>query len=258
MEQRLAFNQIADLYDKGRPDYPQPLFDDVCALAALGPSDAVLDVGCGTGKAAGGFARRGYRVTALDPGADLIGVARSLLGDLANIRFVQSSFEDWPVERAAYRLVVSAQAFHWIAPEMRFVKAAAVLAPGGSLAVFGNVAVGLAEPLLGDLRGVYARHVPAWAGQQAGEVWYLPSGPIASLFDGSGLFGPVTHRCYPWCWHHTTTSYVDFLRTRSDHQLLGEGQREALLAALAGTIDAHGGMLELQYQTHLYVAPLRT
>jgi hypothetical protein len=44
MEQRLTFDQVADLYKASRPDYPQALCDDVVSAAALGPGDAIL--GC--------------------------------------------------------------------------------------------------------------------------------------------------------------------------------------------------------------------
>lgn len=72
MDPRLSFNEIAALYDKARPDYPDALFDDVYAAAGLAPRDAVLDVGCGSGQATVGWARRDLALTALDPGDDLL------------------------------------------------------------------------------------------------------------------------------------------------------------------------------------------
>ena len=68
------------------------------------------------------------------------------------------------------------------------------------------------------------------------------------------MFEPVEHRSYPWKWRHTTSSYVDFLRSRSDHRLIEPAKLEALLDDIADAIDGRGGQFEIDYETHLYVA----
>jgi len=68
------------------------------------------------------------------------------------------------------------------------------------------------------------------------------------------MFGPVTHKSYPWKWRHTTSSYADFLRTRSEHRMLEFAKREAMLGEFAQAIDRHGGRFTMDYETHLYIA----
>jgi hypothetical protein len=70
------------------------------------------------------------------------------------------------------------------------------------------------------------------------------------------MFGPVTHKRYPWKWPHTTSSYIDFLRTKSEHRMLDSAKREAMLGEIARAIDDHGGRLTVDYETHLYIARL--
>jgi hypothetical protein len=137
---------------------------------------------------------------------------------------------------------------------VRFVKAAKVLSPGGTLAVFGHVPIELPDRLRDVFQRIYLRHVGRWLSPP--EAWYLPAGPFKGWFDESGLFGPVEHRCYSWIWRHNSTSYIDFLRTRSDHRMLAAEQREQLLTGLAEAIDAQGGRLDIDYETHLYMARL--
>jgi ubiquinone/menaquinone biosynthesis C-methylase UbiE len=254
MERRFTFDKIANLYDAARPSYPDALLNDVVAFAGLKPGDPVLEIGCGTGKATAGFALRGLDVVALDPGADLLRVARKNLTGFQNIQLLQTTFEAWPPQPGAFRLVVAAQSWHWITPEVRITKVAEVLTPGGSLAVFGNEAVGLASSLLDAFKRIYAHYVPSLWEQVAAETWYLPSGPVAKLIGGSRLFAAVTHKSYPWKWSYTGSSFVNLLRTQSHYQLLAEEQREMLFAALAGAIAAHGGEFELAYEVHLYAA----
>ena len=253
-QQRFTFDAVAASYDKARPGYPASLFDDIRNLSGLTRRDAVLELGCGTGKATRALADISREVVALDPGGQLLAMAQSLLADCPNVRFVESTFETWEGEGQSYGLVASAQAFHWIAPEIAAPKSADMLAPGGWLAVFGNVPVGIAPGLLEGIRATYAKHVPAYAGQPPGETWYLPSGPVANMIDASQRFSAVVHRAHPWTWSHTTQSYVDFVRSRSDSQILPEAQREAVLADLAKVVDDHGGKIDMSYETHLYMA----
>ena len=138
MEQRFTFNKVAELYDQARAGYPQALYDDLMELANLSAGDAVLEVGCGTGKATEDFARRGLNVVALDPGPDMIAAARRRLAGMDGVRFVRTTLEAWPVEPGAFQLVAAAQSWHWVARDVRFSKAFEALAPGGALAVFGT------------------------------------------------------------------------------------------------------------------------
>ena len=77
MEQRLTFDQVADLYLATRPDYPEALIEDVLSHADLKPNDKILEVGCGSGQATKSFAKRGFPIVAIDPGAEMLRGART-------------------------------------------------------------------------------------------------------------------------------------------------------------------------------------
>lgn len=252
MEQRFTFDQVAQAYRASRPDYPEALVDDVASYAALKSGDPVLEVGCGTGQATKSFAKRDLRIVAIDPGADMIRAARESLVGFDNIELSEATFEAWPPDRGPFRLIIAAQSWHWVSPELRFVKAAKLLLPAGSLAVFGHVPTGLPAPLLDQFRQISLAHTGRWGPPP--EAWYLPSGPFKGWFDESGLFGPVEHRCYPWRWRHTTSSYANFLGTRSDIRMLTPTIRDELVNDISQAIDRHGGEFEVDYETHLYMA----
>ncbi|MGY5779489.1 class I SAM-dependent methyltransferase [Rhizobium sp. LEGMi135b] len=253
MEQRFTFDGVASLYNTSRPLYPDTLFADVTAFAGLGTKDQILEIGCGTGQATESFARQGLSVLALDPGEELIAVARERLARFPQVRFQQTTFEAWPGEPGSFRLVAAAQSFHWISPELRFAKTAALLAPEGALAVFGNVPMPPEPPLSEKFATIYARHAPQLAGPPV-EAWYLPDGPFFEELRQSERFETPVHHYYRWSRLHTAQSYTDLLRTLSSYRLLTEDRREALLSGLADAITAHGGEFELHYETHLYLA----
>lgn len=252
MEQRFTFDQVANVYRAARPDYPDALIDDVVSYADLRLDDKVLEVGCGTGQATKGFAKRGFPILATDPGPEMLRGARESLTDFGNIEFLETTFEALPVSRATFRLIIAAQSWHWVTPEVRFSKAAEMLSRDGVLAVFGHVPVGLPTPLLDQFKEIYLRQIGKWGPPP--ESWYLPTGPFEGWFYQSRLFGPVEHKCYPWKWQHTTSSYTDYLRTRSDHRMMEPAKRGEVLGAIGKAIDDHGGPFDVDYETHLYIA----
>jgi SAM-dependent methyltransferase len=252
MEQRFAFDEIANVYRAARRDYPEALIEDVVSYADLKRSDKILEVGCGTGQATKSFAERGFTIVAMDPGPEMLRGAREDLAAFSNVEFLETTFEAWPATQGEFRLIVAAQSWHWVSAEVRFVKAAEALSPDGSLAIFGHVPVGLPAPLLARFKEIYLRHTGKWGPPP--EAWYLPNGPFKGWFDESGKFGPVTHKSYPWKWRHTTSSYLDFLRTKSEHRMMAPSKREEIIGEIAKAIDDQGGKLSVDYETHLYIA----
>jgi cyclopropane fatty-acyl-phospholipid synthase-like methyltransferase len=253
MDQRFAFDDVAELYDAARPAYPAALVDDVITAADLMAEDAVLEVGCGTGQATEAFARRGYDIVAVEPGAELARVARRRLADWPNAAVVESRFEDWRMEFGVFRAVIAAQSWHWVAPEIRFAKAAQALTPGGVLAVFGHVPMAPPPRIAQAFAPIFARLAPElWT--EPPENWYLPSGPLPEFFTESGLFWPVSHKRYGWSVTRTGASLADYLRTTSPYQRLAPARREALLGALAEAVDAEGGRFDHRWETHLHMA----
>ncbi len=131
----MVFDDIAAEYDQHRPAYPDELVDQACQVAGIGRGDLVLEVGCGTGQLTRSLVSRGLRVTALEPGANLMALARQNLDGAAEVEFVNARFEDARLPRERFRAVFSASAFHWIDPETSWQRAADVLVPGGTLAL---------------------------------------------------------------------------------------------------------------------------
>jgi SAM-dependent methyltransferase len=254
MEARQTFDKVADLYAKVRQGYPAALFGDLGAMGALSPSMRVLEVGCGAGQATVDLADKVRELVALDPGAQLIEAARQRVEHAANVAFVVANFEDYPAEPAAFDLIASAQAWHWIPPQVAYPKAADALAPGGWLAVFGHVPMPPPEPFAAAFKAVVEARFPGAWGQPPPQAAYLPTGPFAGQFDASGRFGPAQHRAYDWSWTADAETFGQYLRTDSSYHGIPEAQRFELFDALAAAVDANGGEIPLPWQTHLYAA----
>ncbi len=130
-----VFNEIAVEYDRNRPAYPDALVNQACEVAGIGDGDQVLEIGCGTGQLTRSLLARGLRVTALEPGDQLIEVAEENLKDAGDVEFIHARLEDMQIPRESYEAVFSASAIHWVDPDLSWRKIADALAPGGTLAL---------------------------------------------------------------------------------------------------------------------------
>jgi len=242
----LVFDDVAELYDRVRPAYPDELIDTVIELAAVDSGSRILEVGAGTGQATRGFARRGLALLALEPGPRLVGIARTHLAGFPRVRFLESSFESWPLEPAAFDLVFSAQALQWVDPEVRLAKAHAALKPGGLLAIFANIPHRGGSELDRAIDACYETFAPSHRSLGAERRTALEP-----QLSACGLFQVLQAREYRWATSYTPDAYLDLLRTYSDHLLLPDDERTALLAGISDAIRSHGGTLRIEYEARL-------
>ena len=125
-----VFDDVAEEYDRERRGYPDELIDAACRAGALSAGDRVVEVGCGTGLLTTSLLARGLRVEAIDPGANMIRLARRRVGEGASVRFHRGRFEDLTLPDPPFAALFSATAFHWIEPEVGWARAAELLRSG--------------------------------------------------------------------------------------------------------------------------------
>ncbi len=246
---RLAFGEVADLYDRARPTYPPELVDHLVELA--GTPGQVLDVGCGTGKATVLLAARGLGGVGLEPDREMGAVARRHLAPFPKWSVATGDFEAYDPPGPRYDLIACAQAWHWIDPGRRFQQAARLLRVGGWLALFWNRTADDSAPVRRHVDAVYRDLFPA--GSPYGR---LTAGrpPVGTPPPDAGL-GEARWQVFPWVCRYTTKEWTDLAQTHSDHRLLDPDLRKVLLDRVAEVIDAHGGFYDHRYHCWLWSAP---
>jgi hypothetical protein len=245
--QRLVFGEVAEVYDRTRPGYPAELVDAVMDTGALGPGDRAVEFGAGTGKASTAFAGRGLALTCLEPDPQMAAVARRRLAPHASCVVLDCDLEHWVVEPAAFRLVFAAQAWHWLTPGLRVERAHAALGRGGILAWFWNRPRWRDEGLRLALDDVYREIAPDLDAREPGshpERATLDADQIAEV-EAHGGFDPVREYEFSSTRAMGSDEYADLLTTQSDHRLLEPERLASLLAAVRGTIDDAGGVIEI-------------
>ncbi len=124
----------AEYFDRAMADYHQRLL----AAATIGPTDRILDIGCGAGQATRDAARAAAAGSALgvDLSSQMIDVARRRAVDegLANARFEQADAQIHPFDAEHFDAVISrAGAMFFGDPVAAFSNIHRALRPGGRL-----------------------------------------------------------------------------------------------------------------------------
>jgi SAM-dependent methyltransferase len=233
-----SFGSVAEQYDRYRPTYPGALIDD---LAALRPGQ-VLDVGCGTGKAAVALVSRGLSVLGVEPDERMADVARD-----RGIPVEVGAFETWDDAERRFDLITCGQSWHWIDPSRGIPKAARVLRPGGTIARFWNYYV-LDEPVISAFEGVYNEHAPE--ARRGGPRASVAADPLVD----DDAFNSVEARTYRWEHSMSAEEWVALVGTFSDHQRLGPERLAVLQQALRAAIEGFGGTVHAHGETYLQLA----
>jgi SAM-dependent methyltransferase len=237
---RTTFDEVADLYDRARPTYPEQAFDDLAELAGLRPGSRVLEIGCGTGQATLPLAQRGFAIVCVELGEQLAAVAHRKLARFPAVEIVNACFEAWDAGDASFDAVVAFTAFHWIEPDVRYAKSASLLRDGGALAVVAtkHVSPPGGDPFFAEVQEDYETVVPDDDKTKAGGP--LPPEAVGDLGDeiaASGRFRNVAARRYLWDVVYSADEYIAVLDTYSGHRALDHATRDRLYERIRRRIE---------------------
>lgn len=252
------FDLAADLYQRVRPEYPTGLYERLLEITQLTPEARLLEIGCATGKATLPLARRGFRITCIEPGPALAAAARQNLAEF-DVDVVEARFEDWQPTGEPYDMVFAATAWHWVDPSVAYPKAASTLAPAGWLALWG------------------ARHVIPYDGDRFFEEIQPiydeigegtpPGAPLPrpnelpdqrSEIEASGLFEVIDLSQFDWETVYDADGYIDLLSTFSGHIAMADWQRRRLYGEIRRRLDQRpGGKLRRHWGGVLHIARRR-
>jgi SAM-dependent methyltransferase len=247
-----SFGSDPERYDRSRPHYPQAMIDRIVAIS---PGRNFLDVGIGTGIAARQFEAAGCSVVGVDADDRMAGYARR-----QGLEVEKATFEAWDPAGRTFDAVVSGQTWHWVDPVAGAAKAAAVLPPGGRLAVFWNAGQPPAD-VAHSFADVYRGVLPD---SQASRYWTMSavdaySGLCTRAADGVLETGAFTG---PERWQfdgertYSRDQWLDQLPTGGDASQFGPAELGSLLEGIGAAIDALGGRFTMHY-TALVVSAVR-
>lgn len=175
------FGLTAQDYRRHRAGFPASLFTRLAPYGVGIAGQRLLDIGTGTGSLGRGFARRGCRVTGLDPSAELIAQARELDAEAGiTSEYLLSRIEDAALPAASFDVITAGQCWHWFDRPRAAAMCARLLRPGGLMLCthfdwlpWPGTVVEASEQLI-------LSHNPAWRGHSGHGIHYKEFADLSS------------------------------------------------------------------------------
>jgi SAM-dependent methyltransferase len=228
-----SFGGAARAYDEHRPRYPRQLIDDLVAPGV----ERALDVGAGTGISSRQLADRGVDVLALEPDARMAELAAE-----KGIRIQLAKFEDWDAAGRTFDLVLFAQSFHWVDPDVALPKVRRLLTKRGRLAMAWNRLFPV-NPSRSDFAQIYRDYLDAaspmvTAAPTGGTVSGMDVGHLDDALEAAEFI--VGRRTYRREARYDREQWLDLVFTYSNHLVLPAEQAKELRGRLAERIGPGG------------------
>jgi SAM-dependent methyltransferase len=228
-----GFRDVAQAYDRGRPDYPPEVLD----VLALPAGARVLDLASGTGKLTRLLRGAGFDVVPVEPQPAMRALVEGALAGTA---------EAIPLDDASVDAATIADAWHWFDHARAAGELARVIRPGGVLAVLWQHPTGEHvpdwAPKLGEIIGPLRREHPAFTGEMA-----VP--------DDHEAFEPHTEHSVPFAYRTDRERYVSFVSSMSFVASLPPDERADVLRRVGELLP--DGPFELPYRTLIWLSRRR-
>ncbi|MCD4650355.1 MAG: methyltransferase domain-containing protein [Candidatus Cloacimonetes bacterium] len=251
-----SFNSISELYHQFRLGYPTEMYDEIRRICNPPRNLKILEIGVGTGTATKEIVQQfSPELTALEPGTQLCKLGKELFSGEESVRFVCSGFEEYAKD-SQYNWIVSATAFHWIDPLIKFEKAASLLDDNGFLIVWTNNYSRDDSPVFEDIAEIYEKLHPNGSPED-GDIRRIQTEKIVARdqeISNSLWFNHCYHKVFERNIPLTGDKYIGLLKTFSNNISLPEKQLESFYLAIEASIERHGGFINLPVKTSLTIA----
>ena len=212
-----SFGAVADIYERGRPQYPLEAIDWLVPAHAT----RVADLGAGTGKLTRQLRERGLDVIAVEPSA---GMREQLRRAVPGVPVLGGAGEQIPLADHRVDAVLVAQAWHWVDPARAVPEVARVLAPGGRLGLLWNRRAE-DEDWAAELSTLIGSRDAPGSGRPSPDI-----GPP---------FGPLQRRSVGWTHRLSRAEMTDWVASRSYVITLPDAQRHRVLGQVRDLLDTH-------------------
>lgn len=236
------FDAHAEVYDRGRPPYPDVVWARLRELEVLVPGARVLELGAGTGQATRSLTAAGTSVTAVEPGPHL---ARLLRRNLPDVEVRVGTAETASFAPSSFDVAVAATSVHWFDLDVVLPALHRWLRPEGHLVVFGTSSATRRSPAPRSApvspRSPRAarRHPPPDPGELDTAQW-------VTRLSADGSFTPRHVEEFRWSVELTTAQVHDLFSTFSNWSA-------AEVEEAARAVDELGGTVLEDYVTPLIV-----
>ncbi len=248
-QRRTWYSPVADIYYEARPSYSQELINHAVTLAQLSSDAKILEVGCGPGNATVSFAKLGFSMICLEPNQDFCNLARRNCAPYPAVEICHTSFEEWEIE-PKFNAVLSANAFHWIPPEIAYSKAAAALQDNGYLILLWNLKPEPRYEVYQAIEEVYQKYVPSLVRYEGAETQSGILRDFGQNILNSGCFQDLVSAQIACEVTYSIDNFLNLVSTMREFDL----PTQDLLAELRDKLQHFGDQIQLSYLSAVHLA----
>lgn len=234
-----GFGSSADIYERGRPSYPQGVVDLFVSELGVGPGTRVIDLGAGTGKLTRLLVSTGADVVAVEP---VEAMREQLVALVPEVDAQEGTAEALPFPDDHADVVTIAQAFHWFDPQPALAEIARVLRPHGGLGLVWNER-DTTVPWVAALSELFD-----WETRRP----YEKGGDWAAIVAASGLFTPLQRRELAFFQDLDADTLVQRVLSTSYVAARPSEENVGLEASIRALVADFPPRFELPYATHVY------
>jgi len=261
-EGRRLFGLDPDAYCHARPDYPEAVYGVLVEHGAIQPGTATLEIGAGPGVATRRLIELGANPLTIVEPDERFGPSLEALAAAASVpmRIVVAAFEDASLPNASFDLVAAATSYHWLDPNIAVDEIAALLKPGGFVALWWNIFGDLdrPDPYHDATRELLADTAISPSGAPDAIPFGLDRAAREAEFARSGAFGEMFYAETRWTLTLDTVRLGKLYEGFSHIQRMPTVARERLLTRLMEIADAEfGGRVERNMTSPIYLAQRR-
>jgi ubiquinone/menaquinone biosynthesis C-methylase UbiE len=233
-----TFEQVAGLYERVRPSYPEEAVDWLVEQLRLDAGSTVLDLGAGTGKLTRAFIPRVARVIAVEPGSEMLAQLRRAV---PQAEAVLGPAEAIPLPDDSVDAVVCGQSFHWFRIDEARQEIRRVLRSGGGLGMMWNLR-DPDDPLQQRITELLDPFVPIGRATDAGIEAFVRR-----------TFGELKSRVYSFEKQLDADTIAARIASISFVAAAPEAEQRELGNAVRALVAARGSRVPFRYRTEAYV-----
>jgi ubiquinone/menaquinone biosynthesis C-methylase UbiE len=234
-----SFDQVAELYERARPSYPDEAVDWLADRLRSDDDSTVLDLGAGTGKLTRAFVARAGHVIAVEPGREMLAQLRR---SVPEAEAMLGAAEAIPLPDGAVDAVVCGQSFHWFRADEALREIHRVLRTGGGLGLIWNTR-DRDDPVQNEISSLLEPFVPP--GRP----------PVRASLEAfvDRTFGAIESHAVRFQQQLDADGIVQRIASTSFVAAAPEARRRELEQALRALVAARGGRVPFRYVTETYV-----
>lgn len=246
-----SFDASADEHLRARSEYPSELIEHIIGTAKLECSSKLLDVGCGSGQATIAFSSRGYHVVAIDPSEQALKLLSDRSTDISKIEIAHSTLEEFEAADSSFDLIICAQAFHWLDPEIASSLLNRLLRPEGHVMLFWHMQDVTPGTQQAELLTLNSKYFDAFPRMNPPE--YSPDflEAMSKILRNHNEISNIQLTEYPWLQSYNSSMFVSLFHSWSKYSTLPSETKEAIDLDLVDYLDSLSGDPQIRYRTCL-------